>query len=242
MPLSQTEVIRYIERRLGYKLMDLEISPDEIIDVIQTETLPEFSKYFPYVQQVLINDADKVEGYDNRWRLRTPGDEEILNINRVIGLDRINNIATGGGDGIVTGNPRMGATMGNPLDNQVMADIYSLQRNPTLFHFYPPNILEITPSYTSASAFQAVVNTVHRKNFSTIPVNLRKQFLQLALIDAADTILPLRTRFQTIQTTFGSVELMIDQLQEISQSREEVTEKFRQSVTRMANRKKVWFG
>ncbi len=240
--LSETEVIRYAERRLGYKFMDLEITPNEMVEVVQMETLPEFSKYFPYVQQNYISDKDKVPGYDNRWRIHSPDGEEIININRVIGLDTINHLSLAGSDGVVYGTPRVGGnSMGNPIDNQLMTDLYSLQRNPTIFHFYPPNILEITPNYSSMNNFQVLMNTVHANDFSTIPINLRKQFLQLALVDIADTILPLRQRFQNIQTTFGSIELFVDTLQEISQSRQDITEQFRQSVTKNPNRKKVWF-
>jgi hypothetical protein len=141
------------------------------------------------------------------------------------------------------GLPRAGmATMGNPIDNQIMADIYSLSSNPTLFHFYHPDIIEVTPNYTSLNSYQVILNCVHEKNFSSIPVNLRLEFLKLALIDAADTILPLRNRFQNIQTTYGSIELLVDQLQELSQQRDDLLERFMESVVKNPNRKKVWFG
>jgi len=242
--LTETEVLRYIERRLGYKFMDLEIDPKEIIETIQMETLPTFSKFFPYIVNVYVNDLDKVTGYTNRWHMKTPNDVEIININRVVGLDLINDVSLNtGNDGMMFGTPRAGtATMGNPIDNQAMADIYSLQRNPTLYHFYHPDIIEISPNYTSMQTYQVILNCVHDKSFTTIPVNMREWFLKLALIDAADTILPLRNRFQSIQTTYGSIELLVDQLQELSGQRDELMDKFMQNINRQSNRKKIWFG
>lgn len=239
--LSQTDCIRFLEYKLGFKFMDLEIEAKDIMEIIDMETLPEFSKYFPYVDNIFVNDADRVEGYTNRWYMRTETD--IINVNRVIGLDTVNNTA-GAADngGLMFGSPRAGSyAFGNPIDSQLLADLTSLHQNPVLYHFYHPNIIEITPAYTSMGTYRVLVNCVHPKDLSTIPNNLRREFLNLALIDVAEVLYPLRTRFQNIQSTYGSIELLVDQLSDLVGRREEVIESFRNSSIKNPNRKKIWF-
>ena len=43
--LNATTIIRRLEKKLGFRFMDLELSHEEIIENIKDETLKVFSKY-----------------------------------------------------------------------------------------------------------------------------------------------------------------------------------------------------
>lgn len=248
MPINQTTVLRHIQRRLGYKFSDLELSPDEIIETITEETLPVFSKYFPYIDRIRVGDEQRVPGYSNIFYLKSSFDTDIINVNRVVGLDLIN--STGGGNG-VDGNlmfatPRAGSQFSaggnNPIDNQLMTDLLSMQSNPAVFQFYAPDRIEIKPNYSSISQFLIELNSVHPNSMITIPTNLRREFMNLAYADVCESLYPIRMRFENLQTTFGSMNLFTDQLNEGMQSRQEIMEKFQESLIRNGKRKKLWIG
>ena len=81
--LNQTTLIRELEMDLGYKFTDLEITHDEIMDIVKIRTLPTFSKYFPYQTRITIDRyKDQVPGYSNRYYLNT--DYDIMNVNKLV--------------------------------------------------------------------------------------------------------------------------------------------------------------
>lgn len=46
--LTLTSVLRYINRRLGSTMQEIELSEEEIIRIVLQESLITYSKYFPY--------------------------------------------------------------------------------------------------------------------------------------------------------------------------------------------------
>ena len=46
--LNCTDCIRYIHRMLGHSMQEIELSDDEIMRIVFQESLPTYSKYFPY--------------------------------------------------------------------------------------------------------------------------------------------------------------------------------------------------
>lgn len=241
MPLNQSIVLQNMEMRLGFQFNDLEISADDMIRNIQINTLPTFSKYFPNVVRIRINDEDRVENYDNVYYINIPTD--VININRVVGLDLLNGTSQLDGNALfATPRAGYGITLGNPIDNQIMNNLVSMQINPTVFRFIRPNMIEIVPSYNSISDYVVEINSVHENNFGSIPMNLRDDFLDLAYSDTCRALYPLRTRYQNLQTSFGSIELNADMLNEGMQMRNELIEKWKPSLIRNSTRRKVFFG
>lgn len=234
--LTSTEVIRYIEMRLGYKFTQLEISQEEILEVIRMETLPTYSKYFPYTINTTINTVqDLVPNTTNVFFLKS--DTEIINVNRVLTNSLIGQYSTV--DSIATQiSP---AFYSDPISRQLDRDLISSVKNPITFKFIPPNKIEITPkSILGLSSIMIQINTVHPDYFGTIPLNMREYFLKLALYDVQIMLFHIRRRFQNIQTTFGEMELFIDELQEAEdKKRELLEEKFLINSIKASNRKKL---
>lgn len=233
--VNSTVILRHLEKKLGYKFMDLEISPDDIVENIQTDTLEVFSKYFPYIVQHKINVVeDRVEGYQNRYYIKTP--LPILAVKQVY-LSNMNAFDT---TGMYNSGVRYCPRHNNIVDGQIMADMLSATQTPVTFNFYYPNIIEILPDQYTKGIITVDLHCVHPQDFSTIPLNLKDEFLKLCLYDTQETLYQIRHRFANLQTAFGSIELFIDDLQEAPAKKEELMEKWRRNAYKSSRRKKLY--
>lgn len=231
--LNSTEVIQYIEKNLGFQLTDLELTHDEIINNIRKDSLRTFSKYFPNTERVRVGKEDLVEGYQNMYYLNTETD--CVNVNRVIHSSLL-------GANAVTDmlHPTAMAMMyGDPISRQLESDVVSTTKNPVTFVYYHPNKVEITPMTYATDHFIVVCNTIHADHFGTIPENLREVFLDLCLYDTQMSLYAIRSRFNNLQTTFGSIELFLDELREARDRRKELIEVMYRDSIKSARRKKI---
>lgn len=233
--LNSTEVIRHIEKNLGFKLTDLELSHDEILQNIRSESLITFSKYFPYQERIRIDSKnDLAEGYNNIFYLNT--ENEIININRIVSSSLL------GANAVYDMLHPYAQNMlhGDPITRQLNMDLVSAVKNPITWSFIPPNKIEIAPSSYVTDNFIIVVNVVHPEHFGTIPTNLREIFLKLCLYDTQIALYNIRNRFSNLQTSFGNIELFIDDLRDAKDKKDELIEKMVNSSIRNPNRKKIW--
>lgn len=232
--LNATIIIRRLEKKLGFRFMDLEISHDEIIDNIKDETLRTFSKYFPYQETCVIDPKNKVEPYDNRFYLHTQN--ECLGINRLIGGSLL-------GANYVTGLLHPIAAdmlLGDPISRQLNIDLMSFTSNPITTKYIEPGMIEIAPIYNNIQSYIVVVNVVHPDHFGTIPINLEDQFMKYALADTQSTLYTMRTRFSSINTPYGNIELFLDQFQGAEDVKTQLEEQWRVNSHKNSKRKKMW--
>lgn len=229
--LNSTRIIRYIEKHLGYKFMDLELSPDDIIEDIREYTLKTYSKYFPYIVPADVIDSERVEvDKCNKLYIDSKG-LNILSINRLI-----------------TGNYEYvdpSIILRTPIPRDIFAattnmDMNSMIQNPVTFRFYPPNTIEIYPSVMASTNSVVYLNCVHPKHFGTIPDNMEEQFLKLALLDVKSSLYEIRHRFANLETPYGNIELFIDDLQEAESKKEELLEVWRKLSHKQSNRKRLY--
>lgn len=227
--LNTTYILRFIEKKLGYKFNELELSPDEIIENIQEETLITFSKFFPYQSTSVIRNEDRVEGTNNEYYIES--DFEITGVARLY-----DNTTMYAGGGLLP----YGGNMIDPMSRQFTADAMSMNKNPLTFQFNHPNTITITPSLYTIRETKILLNCVHPKHFATIPTNLQDEFLKLALYDTKETLYQIRHRFANLQTAFGSIELFIDDLQDATDRKQELLDKWRLNFAKQSNRKKLY--
>lgn len=233
--LTATHLLQSIELDLGYKFTNLEITHDEIMQIIISRTLPEFSKYFPYQERIRINtQTDLVPEYKNRYFLDS--ENEIININRLIGPSKSSP------SDIIDGNPNP-LTYGssNFLERQLIADLSSAT-NPITFEYHHPGMIEIAPITSMSSSYIIVANVMHPAHLGTIPTNMQDYFRQLASLDVKSALYLLRNRFQNMQTTFGSIELFVDDLSQAMDKREELVSRMQKSSILSSKRKKIFIG
>ena len=82
--LTPTDVLRYIHRMLGAAMQEIELSDDEIMRVVFQESLPTYSKYFPYHIKETITSEDSIGGgYTNVYKIPNIDRLEIIGVNRV---------------------------------------------------------------------------------------------------------------------------------------------------------------
>jgi len=232
--LNASIIIRRLEKALGFKFMDVELSHDEIIENIKDETLKEFSKFFPYQEICVIDPANKVEPYDNRFFLKTQN--ECIGINRLVGGSLL-------GANYVTGLLHPIAAdmlLGDPISRQLNMDLMSFTSNPITFKYIEPGMIEIMPVYNNVRSYIVVVNTVHPDTFMTIPVNLEDEFMSYAIADTKAALYPLRGRFSNLQTPYGTMELNLEQFQGAEDEKKQIIEKWRSNSGKNSKRKKMW--
>lgn len=227
--LNTTYLLQYLEKKLGYKFNELEINSDDIINTVWSETLPEFSKFFPYQTRLLLQQKDAVNNSRNLYFLNTP--YEIININRIITNDYVYSDT----------NPLTRVeTMADPFTRQNVVDMYSSIRNPITWRFIYPNKVEIMPALVFIDNVLVMLNVVHPKHLGTIPINLQDEFLNLALLDVKDSLYQIRHRFSNLQTPYGSLELFIEDLQDAADKRKDLLENWRRNFYKQSNRKKIF--
>jgi hypothetical protein len=227
--LNSTYIIRFIEKKLGYKFNELEISHDEIIENIQEESLITFSKYFPYQTVITIDDNNKVEDTVNSYYLES--DFEILGVAKLY-----DNISMYTDAGLLPYH----MNLHDPVSRQFTADAISINKNPLTYQFEHPNVITVMPALYMLRNAKVKLNCVHPRHFGTIPTNLQDEFLKLALFDTKETLYQIRHRFANLQTAFGSIELFIDDLQEAPDRRNELLENWRRNFAKQSNRKKLY--
>lgn len=232
--LTPTYILRYIERRMGYGFNELELDPNDILETIRMDSLPEFSKFFPYIIDHLIMPDDcKVPGYENRYYLRVDNRYTVLGVAEVF----LSNTYYGD----IAGLGYSSAVSVNGNEAQLIQDILSANRVPVTFRYYDEDqSITIMPHGITNTDILTRVKVIHLDDFSSIPLNMRDEFLKLALYDVQMAIYPIRRRFSNLQTAYGNIELFVDELAEAEQKRTELLENWRRHFIKAPNRKKIF--
>jgi hypothetical protein len=228
MAMNPTDVLQYIELNLGASIQVLELSPDEIMEVVFTQTLPSFSTYYPNYQLIeIIPKRDKVPNRFNTFYIKC--NEEILGVSKVLAENYMGN----------SGLP-LAYYDSDPINRQFTADLASMYLQPITFDFETPNIISVYPKTNLLGAFTIQVKTIHPRHLATIPLSMRNEFLECALYDVRIALYPIRDRFKTINTTFGSVELFMDKLESASDDKKTLMEKWRANFHKSAKKRKMF--
>lgn len=228
--LSPTMVIRHLRSKLGALVQTLELSDQEMMRVIEQETLPTFSKYFPFLPMVTLTDKDKIDGNYMQYRLPNEWNLQILSVHNWFSMAE-GKFGTGWIAPILT----------NPIDSQIVQDRYSMYTTPLVVTFYPPNRVEINQNFYHASEYLTIqFKAVHPNHMKSIDPNLRDEFLQLAFYDVCIKLYPLRHRFNTISTAYASLEPFTEILDNAASERAQLIERWERAYLFSGNTKKVW--
>jgi len=228
--LTPTDVLQYIELNLGASIQVTELSEDEIMDVVYTQTLPTFSSYYPYHVNITVDGVkDKVPDRFNTFYLKY--DEEIFGVSKVLSE---NYMASEGLD--------VALFESSPIDRQNLADAISLYIQPITFDFEAPNMVSVYPKTQVLGTFTAQIKTMHPRHLSTIPLGYRQEFLTCALLDVRIALYPIRQRFTQINTTFGNIELFMDKLESAYDDKVQLLEKWRTNFLKSSKKRKMFIG
>jgi len=236
MYINTTNLIRHLGLELGITHSFLEISTDFMLEVIELQTLPLFSKYFPAFFRFTLDTTDdilKVEGKRGMYRIPT----ELVDSERILGVSKlITDIAYGTREGYLYSYDV------NVFDRQFRADMASVASLPITFIFHQPNLIEIYPHNFYYRKFLVEIKLQHDKNLFTIPKNLIDEFYKLAIIDVKRAIYNIRKNFPSISTAFGNLEFDLDSVQGMDDKKQELLEKWDSQYYKSPRRKRLFVG
>jgi hypothetical protein len=226
--LTSTQVLRYINRNLGALLQELELSADEMMRVVFQESLPTYSKFYPYKYRLTVGNASFVPGSLNTYQIPNEDRLEIIGIHKVF----ISNMA------------QFGSTMiplsYNPFETQIFNDYVSMTVTPVTWQYLPPNQVTVFPKIVNYQEAILEVKAVHPKHLKTIPMNMRDEFLRLCLLDVLVSMYPLRHRFESFTTPYGTMQPFMEMVDRSIDDRKELLERWNTLFLKDATAKRIF--
>lgn len=227
--LTPTVVLRHLNRMMGALVQQIELSEEEMMRVVFQESLPTYSKYFPYKYKISLKHYNAISPeYPNVYRIPNEDDLTILGIHKVW-LDNMNQF---GGS--------MLPLVNSPIPNQLMQDYLSQTITPITFKFEQPNIVTIYPKIEKIGEALIEVKAVHPEHMRTIAPNMREQFLKLALDDVLISLYPIRHRFESMNTPYGQIAIFMELVDGAQSDREQLLSQWNDAMVKDATARKVW--
>jgi hypothetical protein len=226
--VTPTMILRYINRNLGALLQELELSADEMMRVVFQESLPTYSKYYPYKYRLTVGNSSFVPGSLNTYQIPNEDQLEIIGIHKVF----ISNMA------------QFGSTMiplsYNPFETQIFNDYVSMTVTPVTWQYLPPNQVTVFPKIVNYQEAILEVKAIHPKHMKTIPMNMRDEFLRLCLLDILVSMYPLRHRFESFTTPYGTMQPFMEMVDRATDDRKELLEKWNTMFLKDATAKRIF--
>lgn len=206
MPQNWNNVLQYVKVHLGTKTSSLEITDEEFIEYLKSESLPYFSQIIPNIAWLTIDDGNLF--YDNTlrsnfsYRINVPEGVELIDVNEAY---IVNNIGS-----FVNSN-----MFGDPLDITIRAVRESIAdhlRTVNDFHFIKPNIIRFSQQPVPSNIVLEV--SIEHTKLETIPGDMYfKLFKPMCLLNAIEMVYNNRNKFTDLTTPFGRMELNTSDLQ-----------------------------
>ena len=239
---NMTNLLNKIERRLGTKPLNLpdDISKDKWADVIKTDTLVTFSRYYPHAFKYQLGPDDKKNGY---YYL----DEDFVGGAKILGLRDISwedfatdsmGIQENAGYGIYD---FLGANYGmmDVALIQMRADHMSLFNNGIYPVFEPPNKIKLQSATCNdiggISKFHVWILLEHNPNLTTISPTQMETFEALAQADIAQFLYRYLKYYDQLQTVYATIDLKLQDLESEANKREEVINYIKDSYVSASN-------
>jgi len=226
--LTPTTVLRYINRMIGTVLQEIEISEEEMMRVVFQESLMTYSKFFPFMYTINVGEGEYLETTLNTYRIPRDDRLEILGIHKLY----ISNMV------------QLGSTMipmsYNPFEGQIFNDYTSMTMTPVTWKWMPPNELTIFPKIIGYKAATLELKAIHPHHLKTIPMTMRNEFLNLALIDVLISIYPLRHRFESFNVPYGTIQPFMEMVDRAADDKKELLERWNSLFLKAARAKRIW--
>ena len=241
--LSMDYFIGRILSRFGASNRRVEIKGLDMAEVIAEDTLPLYSKFFPWEYVGQLRAEDRLPETTGFYYLNAP--TPVMSVSRLLGgLD-----TRSGMSGMTRASAVRQADINIAGSGIAFSLVEALEQNdvnavaslPVTTVFHPPRTVEISPKgdYDGAAV---VINCMHPVTLHTIPWNMHDEFLQRALTDVCVAIRGIRRKFGRINTIYGEIELSMEDIDREAEKAPEIEEKWRTWAPRRANRRKWYVG
>lgn len=238
---NMTKLLNKAERRLGLSVIKLpdKLKKDKWADIVKEDTIPTFSRYFPFKYRVILDDRCKRNGYYFVDR-DIPEGLEIIGIkdiawgaysDRDLGGDSYNY----GTYNFLTEN--YGAEEIGLL--QLRADFISLFNMGIYIEEYLPNKIKLVSTngapVSLTDSFPVDVFTNQPDNLMGISPTMMETFEKLAFSDIALFLYQNLKYYDQMDTTFGNLDLKLDTLQDWANRREDIVNQLDEAHVSAAN-------
>lgn len=239
---DMSKLLNKIERRLGTQQLPLppEFSKENWAKIIEDETLETFSRYFPHMIKVNINDVATQKG--DYWIIDEdkicPG-IKILGV-RDVAWDDPRTAATFGAYGYgITDWYMQPASLEDILMIQNAADTMSLFNNGIYIDFQYPNKISLKTSFNYDVTRQwnsfAVNLLVKHMSIQTIAPTKMEIFERLAIADVATFLYENLKYYDGLETVFANIDIKLDDLKTKADSRVEVIDALENAYVSFSN-------
>ena len=261
---DMSELLTKIEHRLGLTLL-LKHLPNELkkeawAEIIETDTLKTFSRYFPHHFKMKVDDTtcDKrigtlgeensiSHGNSNNKQVWYYIKDEITNGVKILGILDIDfldyssdNMGISGAIGTniyLPQPPCLEATFENILGLQARADMASLYNGTLYIDFEYPNRFRIVgyqgTNYNLTNF--TITLLVEHTNLSTISPTKMETFDSLASADIARFLYQNLKFFDSLETAYINIDLKLTELQEEAQKRDQIIDTIKESYVSTSN-------
>lgn len=227
--LTRTVVLRYLNRMLGTTVQTLEISEEEMMRIVFQESLPTFSKFFPYKYRTELSAKDALDPkYPNIYIIPNDDRLEILGVHNIW----ISNMNQYGGSLL--------PVTSEPFAMQELNDLLSMSVATPTFEFKAPNLITIRPKLINNDGALVELKAVHPEHMRTIPMQMRDEFLSLCLYDVLISLYPIRHRFENYTTVYGTLTPFFEMVDSAEGKRESLLQKWQENLLRDSSAKRIW--
>lgn len=239
---QMTLLLNKIERRLGVSVLDLPetVGKPSWHTVIEEDTIPTFSRYFPYSIPVIVDNNCEKDGFFFIDRLLPEGCK-ILGVKDIDWesyrldprFDRYGiNFSTY--DFI-----SRDYAIDDVAFTQVAADYLSLFNLGIYIEFLPPNKIKLVSVNGSPVSryrpFPIRVFIEHPTNLMTISPTMMESFERLAQADVATFVYQQLKFYDNTDTVYANLDLKLDTLQEWYNKREDIVKELDEAHVSTAN-------
>ena len=211
-----------LNQRLGMPDYGLSYLYPEILNNLQTYTLPIFSQYFPCYRRYPFTPDDHKTGDENEYYLKiTEIDEnklDIISIANVVPKSGIE--ASAFSEGYYTLNITIeDAIMNSLASNMASSSNYSYKR----FRYIPPNRILLRGFGTQELT---VTLKIKYPSFSAIQDSVIEQFIRLALADIKIFVYNKLKHYNQLNLPIGSIDLKLELFESGEAERETIISEF----------------
>ena len=228
--MNVSEILTMVKMDIGIYAVPLPFeNPDNVLfDVIKMKSLRTFSNLFPHqVEFVMdLNDLEVLrESCDEKSYILPNlfGDRPIISVLKV---DPYNNLYNGnyfGGNPIITNSASL---YQDAMLGMAGYDLLSTIAPPFTFKFTAPSTLTLYNIGSFADKIKIRLAYAHAENLSTIKPTMEESFYELVKLDIKAFLYNNLKFYNNIQTSFATINLMIDEWSGAEQERKELVEKW----------------
>jgi hypothetical protein len=250
MANDMSNLLNKIENRLGLIMLDKhlpsELNKESWANIIQTDTLVTFSRYFPNKVRFVVNDVTCEKRTENKKTVYYIRDE-YLQGHKLLGVIDIDwadtsqdNLSVGQTAGYGYYVPNYGGmedTLNSFLNFQSAANIGSLYNNNIFVNFEYPNKISICRAgnvQLNLSSF-VVDLLVQHEDLATISPTKMEVFESLAQADVAKFLFMNLRYFDGLETAYVNIDLKLSELEQEAGKRQDIVDELKNSYVSASN-------